>query len=274
MKQIAVLITCHNRRDKTLKCLKALYDQNELGIDFSVNVFLVDDGSTDGTAEAIMSQFPKVAIIQGDGNLYWNRGMHLAWKTAADTKDFDYYLWLNDDTFLNKKAVSILLQQSFSKAIVCGTTKSIQDDKATYGGYKKNPYRLLIPNGEFQECDYCNGNFVLIPRDVFQIVGNLDPIFQHALGDFDYGFRARKLGILIYTAPFFIGTCENNTETPKWRSLSISPIARVRSLYSASSGCHPFEFYVIDSRQNGIFTAIFHFITIHLRAIAPFMWKD
>ena len=270
---IAVLLTCHNRKDKTLQCLQALFTQQGLEVDYSIDVFLVDDASTDGTAEAIRSQFPKVTIISGDGNLYWNRGMHKAWETAANTNDYDYYLWLNDDTFLKNDALPILLKQTFNKAIVCGTTQSIQDQKATYGGYKKNPYRLISPNGRFQECDYCNGNCVLISKEVFRIVGNLDPVFHHALGDFDYGFRARKLGIAIYIAPFFIGTCEGHTEIPKWRSPSISLIARVKSLYSAASGCHPLEFFVIDSRQNGIFAAIFHFTTIHLRAIAPFLWK-
>lgn len=271
---IAVLLTCHNRKDKTLQCLAALYAQQGLELDYTIEVFLVDDGSTDGTAEAIASQFPKVLIIAGDGNLYWNRGMRLAWQTAAAAKDFDYYLWLNDDTFLIKEAISILFQQIFKNAIICGTTQSIQDNKITYGGFRTKPDRLIVPDGSFQECDYCNGNFVLIPRAVFQVVGNLDPVFHHALGDFDYGFRAIKLGIKIYTAPIIIGTCESHTVIPKWRSPSISPISRVRSLYSASSGCHPFEFFVIDSRQNGLFAAIFHFITIHLRAIAPFLWKD
>lgn len=271
---IAVLITCHNRKEKTLQCLQALFWQKGLELDYVIEVFLVDDGSTDGTAEAIKNKFPTVNIIQGNGNLYWNRGMHKAWETAAKTQDFDYYLWLNDDTFLTEEAVLTLLRQNFSKAIVCGTTQSIQDRKATYGGYRRNPYRLLMPNGEFQECDYCNGNCVLISREVFRIVGNLDPVFHHALGDFDYGYRARKLGIAIYIAPFFIGTCEGHTVIPKWRSPSISFIARVKNLYSAASGCHPFEFFVIDSRQNGIFAAIFHFTTIHLRAIAPLLWKE
>ena len=49
-KNIAVLITCYNRKDKTLLCLESLFKQQGLGIDFSLAVFLVDDGSTDGTA--------------------------------------------------------------------------------------------------------------------------------------------------------------------------------------------------------------------------------
>jgi len=271
---IAVLLTCHNRKDKTLQCLAALYNQQELELEYAIEVFLVDDASTDGTAVAIANQFSKVNIIPGNGNLFWNRGMHKAWETASKTKDFDYYLWLNDDTFLYPTALQSLLTNKISDSIVCGATQSAISKQTTYGGYKKNPHRLVIPDGTFQECDYCNGNCVLISRDVFSKAGNLDPVFQHALGDFDYSFRAKKLGISIYIAPLFIGTCEGHTEIPKWRSPSISLISRVRSLYSASSGCHPFEFFIIDSRQNGIFAAIFHLITINLRAVVPFLWKD
>jgi GT2 family glycosyltransferase len=89
---IAVLLTCHNRKDKTVQCITALYSQSGLGKFFIIEVFLVDDASTDGTAEAINSQFQEVNIIQGNGNLFWNRGMHFAWQTAATTKDYDYYL--------------------------------------------------------------------------------------------------------------------------------------------------------------------------------------
>jgi GT2 family glycosyltransferase len=270
---IAVLITCHNRKEKTLQCLQALYFQKGLELDYVIEVFLVDDGSTDGTAEAIRNQFPKVTIIPGNGNLYWNRGMHKAWETAANSKDFDYYLWLNDDTFLTEEAVLTLLRQNFSKAIVCGTTQSIQDRKATYGGYKRNPHRLLMPNGEFQECDYCNGNCVLISKDVFRIVGNLDLVFHHAVGDFDYSLRARKLDIGLFIAPSFIGYCESHNEVPKWRSLKLNLKSRMENLYSASSGCYPPEFFVFEKRHNGLLLAIVHYFSTHIRAVLPQLWK-
>lgn len=271
---IAVLLTCHNRKDKTLQCLINLFAQQGLDVDFKIEVFLVDDGSTDGTTEAVNNQFPKVTIIKGNGNLYWNRGMHLAWKTATAAKDFDYYLWLNDDTFLIKNALETLFQRKFPNDIVCGTTKSQLDQKVTYGGYTNKPHKLIVPNGDYQKSAYCNGNFVLIPKEVYDKLGNLDPFFHHAIGDFDYSFRARKIGIEVYVAPDYIGTCESHDFIPKWRSSSVSCIKRLRNLYTASSGCHPFEFFVLDSRQNGLFAAIFHFITIHIRSIAPFLWRN
>lgn len=98
-RSIAVLLTVFNRREKTLHALQNLFAQ-QLPADVALEVFLVNDGCTDGTPEAIAQQFPQVQIITSPGNLYWNRGMHLAWETAAQTKEYDFYLWLNDDTFM------------------------------------------------------------------------------------------------------------------------------------------------------------------------------
>jgi GT2 family glycosyltransferase len=270
---IAVLVTCHNRKDKTLQCLNGLYEQQGLEADFTIEVFLVDDASTDGTKAAIKTQFPKVNVIDGDGNLFWNRGMYLAWQTAAALKEFDYYLWLNDDTFLWQQAINTLLLENFNQSIICGTTQSLENQKATYGGYSKNPDRLIVPNGTFLECDYCNGNCVLISKEAFDLVGNLDPVFHHAVGDFDYSLRAKKLGVELLVAPNYIGICESHTELPKWRSPSVSLLNRIKSLYSASSGCYPPEFFVFEKRHNGLFMAVIHYFSTHLRAVFPQLWK-
>ena len=66
----AVILTCFNRKDTTLRCLKQLYQQKTSG---NMDVFLCDDASTDGTSEAVQKQFPKVHIVRGNGNLFWNR---------------------------------------------------------------------------------------------------------------------------------------------------------------------------------------------------------
>ena len=66
MKYIAVLLTVFNRKDKTLCCLERLFAQ--LPIDgWRVDVFLTDDGCTDGTPEAVAARFPDVSIVRGTG---------------------------------------------------------------------------------------------------------------------------------------------------------------------------------------------------------------
>ena len=186
MEEFAILLTCYNRKDQTLECLKSL-KKNTLFF----KIFLVDDGSTDGTAKAVSACYPDVNIITGNGQLYWNRGMHLAWETASKN-DFDFYIWINDDIILNGDAFKVILEdykKVKKESIIVGVFES-PEKKITYGGYiKGSTKKILYPNGKPQKCDYFNGNFVLIPGCVFKKVGNLDPIFPHAQGDFDYGSK-------------------------------------------------------------------------------------
>ncbi|PHK28356.1 hypothetical protein VF13_40810, partial [Nostoc linckia z16] len=122
MKKIAVLITSHNRKEKTVACLHALFNCS-IPTGYQINIFLVDDGSTDGTAEKVMFTFPAVRIINGNGDLYWNRGMHLAWRTALKSDTYDYFLWLNDDVTLFKTALEQLIVTStiLPDSIICGS---------------------------------------------------------------------------------------------------------------------------------------------------------
>ena len=275
MNTIAVLLTCHNRREKTLNCLSNLYN-TAIPEGYSYDVYLVDDSSTDGTGLVVRTKFPSVNIIQGDGNLFWNRGMHLAWETAAKTKNYDFYIWLNDDTMLYPNALQIILnaaQTTNATSIICGTTRSAKTKRATYGGRKKQDSQILIPNGDLQECSIINGNFTLIPRIIYQSIGNLDFVFRHAIGDHDYGLRAKKAGFKIYVASEYIGTCEPHQSLPKWCLAETPIIERLRVLYSPLGNAEPFPFFIYEKRHWGLLTAVKHFTAINLRALFPQLWK-
>lgn len=192
---IAALLTCHNRKDKTMACLRSLSQAIP-----EADVFLTDDGSTDGTAEAVSKAFPRVQIIGGDGSLYWNRGMRKAWM-AARQRDYDYYLWLNDDTVLYDGCLDELLACHRSVGELCIVSGLVEDESRTktiYGGYDAHNQRLLA-NGDVQDVVRMNGNVVLVPHKVVERIGILDPYFIHDLGDVDYGLTAREQGIRVVT---------------------------------------------------------------------------
>lgn len=274
MKHLAVLLTCYNRKEKTLSCLEALFNCR-LPDSYKLEVFLVDDGSTDGTGEAVKKQFKEVAVIKGEGNLYWNRGMHRAWVTAKKHFDYDYYLWLNDDTLLYEHALVELLdceKYKDGKAIICGAIQSPTTSQFSYGG-RDATGKALIPDGGLQTCHTINGNCVLVNKDICDIVGLLDPVFPHAIGDFEYGLRVVKKGFECVTTKTFIGECENNARLPKWCYGEVPLKERWKALYSPLGNSHPRYFFVFEYRHYGIVRAVKHFLSIHLRMLIPSLWK-
>jgi GT2 family glycosyltransferase len=213
--RLSVVLACHNRREKTLRCLKSLADQT--GLKGQITVFLLDDGSHDGTTKAVQSQFPNTRILCGDGSLYWGGGMRIAF-SAAMKEAPDFYLWLNDDLVLHDDAISRLLHTYLAVnnlgtalSIIVGAVTNDGMKTAVYGGVNRKPgwnrvrfqtFTELAKNSV--ECDTFNGNVVLIPAAVAHAVGNIDKTFQHILGDLDYGLRARAFGCKIWIAPGII----------------------------------------------------------------------
>ena len=219
--RVIAILTCFNRRSLTIECLEALADTAaRAGVD--LRAFVVDDASPDGTAAAVRAQFGWAEVIEGSGSLFWNRGMHLGFGRAM-AEPAEFYLWLNDDTHLVPEALGNLLEQSGRLArshggpvIVVGATAERESGRVSYGGriapsrVRPFNYRLVYSDKEPVHCEAIEGNCVLIPAEVARRVGNLDPIFEHAMGDTDYGLRARALGFPSFVAAGIVGHCSPN----------------------------------------------------------------
>jgi GT2 family glycosyltransferase len=212
-KDIAVLMTCFNRRETTLACLRSLAEQ-EVPAGYRVRVFLTDDGSSDGTGDAVRREFPEATVLQGDGNLYWVGGTMMAWDAARPA---DFYLWLNDDVKLRPGALRTLLAVYHAAGnvatMVAGATCDPDVGKTCTGGLRRKSWHdvsVMEPTGEVQHCDSMAGNIVLIPHCVEERIGALDPAYTHFFADGDYGMRARKAGVDILLAPGHLGVCRLN----------------------------------------------------------------
>lgn len=272
--RLAVLLTCYNRKPKTLECLQRLFNQ-QLTAEVVFDVYLVDDGSTDGTAEAIRQAYPQVKILFGTGNLFWNGGMRVAFAEAIKG-DYDGYLWLNDDTMLYPNALQTLLDTAAelatrgeTKAIVSASTQDPNTNEYTYGGMKQfgplfPPFkcRPVEPTDAPQPCDMMCGNFILIPRSVVQLVGNLDPNLTHYAGDWDYGLRAKQAGCTVWVAPGYQGTCPRNPKpaqgsTPNLKE-GMKKIGQPKGLDLQTVTLQPFdEWKILSKRHGGILWPIF-----------------
>lgn len=256
--RVAVLITCHNRVTKTLDCLASLSKQRLLGHTV-VKVFLLDDGSSDGTSEAVSGLYPEVHILKGTGKLFWNGGMRVAFAAAMQI-GFDYYLWLNDDTLLFEDALLRLFRASADAgpdSIIVGTTVDPDDmGTFTYGGVcRASPYRvkfrLVDPSfHDSRECDTFNGNCVLIPHTVAAVAGGMYQGYTHGMGDYDYGLHAQRLGFQSFVAPGVFGTCKRNSVTGTWRDETL-PWKNRRQLLLGPKGLPPREWFCFCLRFGG-----------------------
>ncbi|MBK1827823.1 glycosyltransferase family 2 protein [Haloferula rosea] len=246
--QIAVLMTCHNRRDQTLLCLRRLAGQR-LSPGCRLSVFLVDDGSDDGTSEAVRLEFPDARIIVGNGALYWCGGMRLAWSIAAE-EDPEFYLLANDDTLLEPDAISMLLcmvRSAEARVIAVAAIHDGREGRPTYGGIRMGE-GLVHPTGSPERCDTFNGNAVLVPRAVFKELGMLHSTYTHGMGDFDYGYQASKNGVEVLQSPGFLGSCDRNPMTGSWRDRSLGRLRRLQILCSPKG--LPFREWLVFNRRN------------------------
>lgn len=220
--RIAVILTCYNRREKTLACLEKLFQVCPQMIELAV--FLTDDGCTDGTADAVRGKFADrdVTILQGTGSLYWAGGMVFAWKEAMKQKEvWDFYLLLNDDTFVQENLFEELfsaheyaLQTYGNAGIYSGITCDPADEcKITYGGgvYSNSSRSKIIeltPSGKPQIVDKTNANILLVSRVVVEKVGIFYEGYIHSGADLDYGIMVRKAGLPALVTAHVCGKCE------------------------------------------------------------------
>jgi GT2 family glycosyltransferase len=273
--RIAVLLTSFNRRETTLACLTALHAQR-VWDGLQIEIFLVDDRSTDGTREAIRQSFPAVHVFRSNGNLFWNGGMRAAFATAMQG-DFDEFLLLNDDTMLDEDAldkliVSAHVSSTSIPAIIVGSTRSPGGHNLTYGGYKLRRSGVAMSFDHVEPdprrivpCDTMNGNVVLIPAAVARTIGNLEPRFCHQFGDLDYGLRAKRAGFSILVAPGFVGECAENSPSGSWRDREATFAERWANLLSPKGV--PFREWLLFTRRHYGWRFLVYTLSPYLKTI-------
>ena len=279
-RSVCALLTCFNRRALTLACLEALAASTGLA-GVRLAAVLVDDGSTDGTAQAVRERFDWVTVVQpdpADGALFWCRGMHRAFEAALRI-GFDDYLWLNDDTLLQPDALARLLSsrdrlraQARSPVLMVGSTVDAATGAVTYGGERLasrwRPLRVerVLPGAAPQACDSMTGNIVLVSAEAARRVGNVDPVFEHSMGDTDYALRARALGVQVWVDAGVHGTCSDNLARGTWVDATQTLSRRWRDMHTRKG--LPWRSWLVLTRRHGGPLWPLHFVLPYAKVIA------
>ncbi|MBR1548788.1 MAG: glycosyltransferase family 2 protein [Prevotella sp.] len=233
---IAAILTVFNRKEKTLKCLHYLFDavhsyNKDTESKINLTVYLTDDGSTDGTKDAINMEFPQngIHIIEGTGSLFWAGGMRLAWQTAIDSKrQWDYFLLLNDDTIVYANvfaelfnADEYILKETGRHGLSSGITcQPGNPQEITYGGFSfanntKGRLVMAMPTGEPHVIDLTHANILLVHHTVSDCIGIFPNGFLHRCADWDYSMTAKRHGYLTMVTANVCGECENDHDSSK-----------------------------------------------------------
>jgi GT2 family glycosyltransferase len=201
--KVAIIVPTYNTVADCLSCLESLM---KLAYpDFEVTV--VDDGSTDGTSEAVSRLYPRVRILRGDGNLWWTGCMNLGSRDAIE-RGADYVFCMNSDGRVAPDCVEELVRcaEENKPCIVGSLIYYIDDPKRICGAgavlHWPFPGTVLLgaqelDQGQFEgvrEVEHTPGMGTLYPREILLELGYFDPKLPQYHCDSDLALRARKRG--------------------------------------------------------------------------------
>jgi GT2 family glycosyltransferase len=212
--QLSVIIISYNTREMTLACLASVFKETRAT---EFEVIVVDNQSSDGSADAIAAAFPAVRLIRAENNIGFAAANNLACRQAAG----DLILLLNPDTVVLDEAIDAIVRfaQAMPAAGIWGgrtllgsreldpsscwhrmtpwtlVCRALSLDKLFpasplfnlegYGGWRRDSQR---------EVDIVTGCFFLIRAELWRKLGGFDPAFFMYGEEADLCLRARALG--------------------------------------------------------------------------------
>ncbi len=209
--KIEIISPVRNRRDITLQCLTSLSRIDDEGL--KVHKIIIDDGSTDGTSEAIRENFPDVELIEGDGNLWCSGAANLG-VTRALSYDPDYILLINDDTVFDDKFLQNLVRtaEKYDRSVVGGLLLLWDQPHRVFqvaprwdtwfGGWRHYMDQTVwtVPDQPF-EVDLIVGNCTLFPAKAFREEGLFATRWLPHYGDAEYTPRLKRRGWKLFIDP-------------------------------------------------------------------------
>ena len=196
MRNAAILIPVHNRRATTLACLRRLQENGDIE---RFDVIIIDDGSTDGTREAVQDAFPTISILSGNGDLWWTGAIALGMSHAFE-RGADLVFWLNDDCLPRAGALESVARfiATERESIVAPVCIDPTTNTRIASGFKGRTDLPAPARGEIVMAHGLSGYCLAVPRSVWERIGTPDADrFPHYYGDTSYTVQAHAAGFPI-----------------------------------------------------------------------------
>ncbi len=208
---VTIILVNWNGKEVTLECLASLRGVCTAG----VNVLVVDNGSRDGSVEAIRSAFPATEVLALPDNRRFAGGNN-AGIAHALARGADYVLLLNNDTVVDPGFVTKMLDR-FQCEERCGMVApkiyyADPPDRIWFAGGTISFWTGTMrhrgirehDHGQYDlscDIDYATGCCILLSRDVIEKAGVMDESFFMYAEDADLSMRVRNAGYRIVYEP-------------------------------------------------------------------------
>lgn len=194
---ISVIVLNYNGKDMTAKFLESLKSTK-----FSdYETILVDNGSTDGTAEYVAENFPYVKIVKNKENLGVPGGMNAGIRISRGK----YVCLMNNDMKVYPDWLGELLKAAESDEKIGIVVPMLMNDEKNIQtiGYVENGSLLLrfkrlgvgeVDNGQLPDIIELSHGNGLVKKEVLENAGFLDEKFFGYWDELDFCYRARRFG--------------------------------------------------------------------------------
>jgi GT2 family glycosyltransferase len=217
LERIVVIVLTYNQQEVTLRCLGGLREVGEP----SFQVLLWDNGSSDGTADAVRLAYPEVLVHQHPENLGVGSGRNAAAALARQRFAPTHLLFLDNDIVVAPGFVRALLapfREDPTVAQVQSKLRLLHDPaRLNDGGGCRIEWwwgrTSPVGFGELDQgqhdsrrpCVACGGA-MMVRTTQFDQLGGFDPIFDpFGPEDLDFSLRLQKAGYKALYVPEAVG---------------------------------------------------------------------
>lgn len=242
-----IVTPVHNRKAVTVAYAQLLSRQTLQG----VVLVLVDDGSTDGTAEAVQNALPSTVVLRGDGNLWWAGGLQkgLNWLAAQGLSDTTPVAFMNDDTAFDddylERVVGELVGLPMGQFLTVPglfLPSGRRSEEAVVCDWPRFRYRDYGAHPERIDCTSTRSLFMRW-ADLRRVGGFHPTTLPHYVSDYEFTIRAHRRGIRLVPAQSAVARFDDlatGNHATKGRRLG----AKVRLLLSPRFSFNPIAMFL------------------------------